>query len=223
VSAAVEELEKYRVELTGFCNRMLGSPEGEDAVQETFIRALRSFDQFERRGSLRSWLYRIARNVCLDMLELRKRRARPVDLGPAREPTADNVSMLPQAGWKEPVPDSRVVPEGDPAAVTDARETVRLALIAALRHLTPRERAVLILCEVLRWKASEVAELLETSVASVTSALQRARTTLAARDLGAETPISVSEVDSRLLNRYVQAFEGYDMDALTELTRAEVA
>jgi RNA polymerase sigma-70 factor, ECF subfamily len=223
LSAAVEELEKYRVELTCFCNRMLGSPDAEDAVQETFIRALRGFEQFEGRGSLRSWLYRIARNVCLDLLEGRKRRALPIDLGPAREPTADNVSMLPQAGWKEPFPDSRVVPEGDPADVTQAHETVRLALIAALRHLTPRQRAVLILCEVLRWKASEVAELLETSVASVTSALQRARTTLASRDLVAETPISVSEVDSRLLNHYLRAFEGYDMDALTELTRAEVA
>jgi RNA polymerase sigma-70 factor, ECF subfamily len=218
----VKELEKYRVELTCLCNRMLGSPDGEDAVQETFIRALRGFAQFEGRGSLRSWLYSIARNVCLDMLEGRKRRAQPLDLGPAREPTADNVSTLPQAFWTEP-PDGRIAPEADPADVAARREMVRLAIIAALRHLPPRQRAVLILCEVLRWRASEAAELLETSVASVTSALQRARATLAASDLTADAPISVGEVDSELLARYVQAFEGYDMDALTELTRADVA
>ena len=212
--AAVDQLEKYRVELTGFCRRIVGEPDAEDAVQETFIRALRSFDRFERRGSLQSWLYRIARNVCFDMLEGQKRRPRPIDLGGAREPTADNLSML---------PDSRAVPEGNPADVTDTRETVRLAIIAALRHLSPRQRAALILCEVLRWKASEVAELLETSVASVTSALQRARATLAARDLSAEAQILVGEADSELLARYVQAFEGYDLDALTEVTRAEVA
>jgi RNA polymerase sigma-70 factor (ECF subfamily) len=220
LSAAVEELEKYRVELTCFCNRMVGSPDAEDAVQETFIRALRGFDQFEGRGSLGSWLYRIARNVCLDMLEGRKRRAFPIDLGPAGEPTADNVRTLPQAFWTEP-PDSRIVPEADPAAVADTREAVRLAIIAALRVLPPRQRAVLILCEVLRWKATEVAELLETSVASVTSALQRARTTLAARDLSAETSVSADGVDAELLARYVQAFEGYDMDALTQLIHVD--
>jgi RNA polymerase sigma-70 factor (ECF subfamily) len=220
VSAAVEELEKYRVELTCFCNRMLGSPDAEDAVQETFIRALRGFDQFEGRGSLRSWLYRIARNVCLDILEGRKRRALPIDLGPANEPTADNVSTLPRAFWTDP-PDGRSVPEADPADVADTRETVRLAVIAALRHLRPRQRAVLILCEVLRWRASEVAELLETSVASVTSALQRARATLAAMDLSAETSISADGVDAKLLARYVQAFESYDMDALTQLIHVD--
>ena len=200
VSAAVEELEMYRVELTCFCNRMLGSPDAEDAVQETFIRALRGFDQFEGRGSLRSWLYRIARNVCLDILEARKRRALPIDLGPASEPTADNMSTLPRAFWTEP-PNDRIVPEADPAAVADTREAVRLAVIAALRHLRPRQRAVLILCEVLRWRASEVAELLETSVASVTSALQRARATLAAMDLSAETSLSADGVDAKLLAR----------------------
>jgi RNA polymerase sigma-70 factor, ECF subfamily len=220
VSPAVEELEKYRVELTCFCNRMLGSPDAEDAVQETFIRALRGFDQFEGRGSLRSWLYRIARNVSLDILEARKRRALPIDLGPANEPTADNVSTLPRAFWTEP-PDDRIAPESDPAAVADTREAVRLAVIAALRHLRPRQRAVLILCEVLRWRASEVAELLETSVASVTSALQRARATLAAMDLSAETSFSADGVDAKLLARYVQAFESYDMDALTQLIHVD--
>jgi RNA polymerase sigma-70 factor, ECF subfamily len=220
VSAAVEALEKYRVELTCFCNRMLGSPDAEDAVQETFIRALRGFDQFEGRGSLRAWLYRIARNVCLDMLEARKRRALPIDLGPGSEPTADNTSRLPGAFWTEPR-DGRSVQGADPADVADLHEVVRLAVIAALRHLGPRQRAVLILCEVLRWKASEVAELLETSVASVTSALQRARATLAARDLSAETTISADGVDAELLAHYVQAFESYDMEALTQLIHVD--
>jgi RNA polymerase sigma-70 factor, ECF subfamily len=220
VSAAVEALEKYRVELMCFCNRMLGSPDAEDAVQETFIRALRGFDQFEGRGSLRSWLYRIARNVCLDILEGRKRRAVPIDLGPASEPTADNVSTLPRAFWADPS-GGPSAPEADPADVADTRETVRLAILAVLRHLRPTQRAVLILCDVLRWRASEVAELLETSVATVTSALQRARATLAAIDLSAETTISAHGVDAKLLARYVQAFESYDMDALTHLIQVD--
>ena len=210
----MEQLEKYRVELTALCNRMLGPVDGEDAVQETFVRALHRFDQFEQRGTLRSWLYRIATNVCFDMLDGRKRRARPMDLGTAREPTADSP-------YTPASPDSRIGPEGDPAEVTEARESVRLALVVALRHLPPKQRAVLILCEVLRWKASEVAELLDTSVASVSSALQRARATLKSRDLNAETPISVGGAHSRLVARYVQAFERCDMEALTELIRAD--
>jgi RNA polymerase sigma-70 factor, ECF subfamily len=220
-SAAVaieDRLEQYRVELTAYCYRMLGSTEAEDAVQETFIRAWRAYDSFEGRSALRSWLYRIATNVCLDMLEGRKRRARPMDLGPAREPEALHLNTLPEVTWIEPMPDGRVVPEGDPAEVTEARETIRLAFVAALQHLPPRQRAVLILCEVLRWKASEVAELLETSVASVNSALQRARATLEANNLTAtETVPSVDEADADLLARYVEAFERYDMDALTSL------
>ena len=212
-----DQLEQYRVELTAFCYRMLGSVEAEDAVQETFIRAWRSFDRFEGRATLRSWLYRIATNVCLDLLEGRKRRARPMDLGPAREPIAENLSM-PEVTWIEPMPDNRIVPEGDPAEVAVARETVRLAFVAALQHLPPKQRAVLILCEVLRWKASEVAELLETSVASVTSALQRARATLEASSVTAATTArSVDEADAELLSRYVDAFERYDMEALTAL------
>ena len=220
LAPAVEErLEQHRSELTAYCYRMLGSPfEAEDAVQETLIRGWKGYDRFEGRAALRSWLYRIATNVCLDMLEGRKRRARPMDLGPAREPVAENLNALPEVTWIEPIPDGRVVPDGDPAEVAQARETVRLALVAALQHLPPRQRAVLILCEVLRWKAAEVAELLDTSVASVNSALQRARATLEASELSAAgTAPSVDAADAELLARYVEAFERYDMDALTSL------
>jgi RNA polymerase sigma-70 factor (ECF subfamily) len=216
--SVADQLEQHRVELTAFCYRMLGSVDAEDAVQETLIRAWRGFDGFEGRAALRSWLYRIATNVCLDMLEGRKRRARPMDLGPAREPEAANLNTLPEVTWIEPMPDSRIVAEGDPAEVVAARETIRLAFVAALQHLPPKQRAVLILCEVLRWKASEVAELLDTSVASVNSALQRARATLEASNVvPSSTAPSVDAADAELLARYVDAFERYDMDALTEL------
>jgi RNA polymerase sigma-70 factor (ECF subfamily) len=213
-------LEQHRAELTAFAYRMLGSSfEAEDAVQETFLRAWKSYDQFEGRASLRSWLYRIATNVCLDMLNGRERRARPMDLGPAKEPEAANLNTLPEVTWIQPMPDGIAVPaEGDPAEVAVARDTIRLAFVAALQHLPPRQRAVLILCEVLRWKASEAAELLETSTASVNSALQRARATLEASDVSAaDTSPSVDEAEAALLARYVEAFESYDMDALTSL------
>src|SRR5947199_801965 len=205
-------LEQHRSELTAYSYRMLGSPfEAEDAVQETCIRAWRAADRFEGRSTLRSWLYRIATNVCLDMLSGRERRARPMDLGPAREPVESNLSTLPEVTWIEPIPDGLGVPEGDPAEVAVARETIRLALVAALQHLPPRQRAVLILCEVLRWKASEVAELLETSVASVNSALQRARATLGAADVSRDAaPGSLDDADRELLARYVDAFQRYD-------------
>jgi RNA polymerase sigma-70 factor (ECF subfamily) len=213
-------LEEHRAELTGYCYRMLGSAfEAEDAVQETLLRAWRGLDRFEGRAALRSWLYRIATNVCLDMLNGRQRRARPMDLGPAREPVAENLTTLPEVTWIEPIPDARVTPaDGDPAEVAVARETVRLAFVATLQHLPPRQRAVLILCEVLRWKASEVAELLDTSTASVNSALQRARATLDASDVRASEPSTqLDESDQELLARYVSAFEAYDMEALTSL------
>src|SRR2546425_1950466 len=216
-------LEQHRVELTAYCYRMLGSAfEAEDAVQETLIRAWSGFDRFEGRAALRSWLYRIATNVCLDMLNGRERRARPMDLGPARSPDAANLNTLPEATWIQPIPDGLVAPEGDPAELAVARETIRLAFVAALQHLPPRQRAVLILCEVLRWKASEVAELLDTSVASVTSALQRARATLEESNLSvADTSSSVDEANAELLARYVRAFEQYDMDALTSLIQED--
>jgi RNA polymerase sigma-70 factor (ECF subfamily) len=212
-------LEERRVELRGYCYRMLASPfEADDAVQETFSRAWRSFDSFEGRASLRSWLYRIATNVCLDMLKSVERRARPMDLGPAREPVVENLHDRPASAWLEPVPDSLVAPDGDPAEVAVARDTVRLAFVAALQHLPPRQRAVLILCEVLRWKASEVAGLLETTPAAVNSALQRARGTLgASKPTAAAGGPQLGESDRLLLERYVAAFEAYDMESLTAL------
>ena len=210
------ELEAHRRELTAHCYRMLGSPfEAEDAVQETLLRAWKSLDRFEGRSTLRSWLYRIATNVCLDMLEGRERRARPMDLGPAGEPIVENL-RTPEVPWLQPVPDSLVA---DPAEAVASRETIRLAFVAALQHLPPRQRAVLILCEVLRWRSAEVAELLETSVASVNSALQRARATLEQVELSPET--SFDEPDRELLERYVRAFEAYDFEELTSLIRED--
>ncbi len=209
VASAFGEVEQYQSELTGYCYRMLGSPfDAEDAVQETLVRAWRSIDRFEGRASLRSWLYRIATNVCLDMLAAGKRRARPMDFGPAREPVVENLNELPEVTWIEPTP--------DPADVTVERETIRLAFVAALQHLPPRQRAVLILCEVLRWQATEVAELLSSSVASVNSALQRARATMATANVQT-VDARPSDVDRELLERYVAAFEAYDIEALTEL------
>ncbi|HYI74871.1 MAG TPA: sigma-70 family RNA polymerase sigma factor [Gaiellaceae bacterium] len=217
-----EQLEQHRVELTAYCYRMLGSLDAEDAVQETFIRAWRAYERFEGRSSFRSWLYRIATNVCFDMLDSRKRRARPMDLGPSGEPIVENL-RTPDQLWIEPMPDGRIVSEsGDPADIIGARESVRLAFVAALQQLPARQRAVLILCEVLRWKASEVAELLDTSVASVNSALQRARATLEASDATPSTTApSVDTADAELLERYVTAFEAYDMSVLTALIRED--
>jgi RNA polymerase sigma-70 factor, ECF subfamily len=207
------QLEQYRRELTAYCYRMLASPfEAEDAVQETFLRAWRGFERFEGRAALRSWLYRIATNVCLDLLSGRERRARPMDLGPAREPIEANLNTLPEVTWIQPIP--------TPDEVAESRETVRLAFVAALQHLPARQRAVLILCEVLRWKASEVAELLETSVASVNSALQRARATLESANV-LDTAPQVDEADADLLARYVEAFQAYDMEALTALIKED--
>ncbi|MFL5966308.1 MAG: sigma-70 family RNA polymerase sigma factor [Gaiellaceae bacterium] len=217
------QLDHYRRELTAYCYRMLGSPfEAEDAVQETMIRAWRGIDRFEGRAALRSWLYRIATNVSLDMLNGRERRARPMDLGPAREPVAANLNTLPEATWIQPVPDTLVAEDADPADVAVGRETVRLAFVAALQHLPPRQRAVLILCEVLRWQATEVAELLDTSVPSVNSALQRARATLSAAEVDTDTsPRTLDEADRELLARYVEAFQRYDIESLTSLIRED--
>jgi len=225
-------LEQYRRELTGYCYRMLGGAfEADDAVQETLLRAWRSYDRFEGRSSLRSWLYRIATNVCFDHLGSSKRRERPMGLGgpqPAEEQYFGDV--LAEDRWLEPVPDDAVLPrEGDPADVAVGRESIRLAFVAALQHLPPRQRAVLVLREVLRWSAAEVAALLDTTVASVNSALQRARATLGSKGLrrpgdaaDAEAAAAGAEarwdqIDQDLLEKYLDAFERYDMEALVAL------
>jgi RNA polymerase sigma-70 factor (ECF subfamily) len=217
----MDQLEPYRTELTGYCYRMLGSSfEAEDAVQETLVRAWRGFDRFEGRAALRSWLYRIATNVCLDMVKGKQRRARPMELGPARPADSPLPAPPTDVAWIEPMPDNRVIaqPSPDPAEQAAERETIRLAFVAALQHLPPRQRAVLILREVLRWKASEVAELLDTSVASVNSALQRARATMAESDVAADHAAPpVDREQQALLERYVDAFERYDLDSLTAL------
>ncbi len=202
------QLEQYRGELTGYCYRMLASPfEAEDAVQETMIRAWRGLDRFEGRSALRSWLYRIATNVCLDLLNGRERRPRPMDLGPAATPVIENLNIPTEVEWLQPVP--------TPEEVALDHDSIRLAFVAALQHLPPRQRAALILSEVLRWQATEIAELLDTSVASVNSALQRARATIASRDMTVGEPLAA--VDRELLERYVAAFQDYDLDALTAL------
>jgi RNA polymerase sigma-70 factor (ECF subfamily) len=215
----MDELEVHRRELTAYCYRMLGSGfDAEDAVQETMVRAWRASDRFEGRSSLRTWLYRIATNICLDMLRGQKRRATPVELGPAQPPVVASLAgMLAPGSWVSPIADDRILPpEADPADLVQIRATVRLAFVAALQHLPPRQRATLILCEVLRWSAAEAAELFGTSVAAVNSALQRARATLSATD----PPADSSELDAaarHLLSRYVEAFEHYDMTALVGL------
>ncbi len=212
-------LEQHRVELTGYCYRMLGSAfEAEDAAQETMIRAWKSIDRFEGRSTLRTWLYRIATNVCLDMLGGRQRRARPMDLGPSVTAPAGPGNTLPENLWLQPIPDSRALPtDADPAELAVARETIRLAFVAALQELPPRQRAVLILREVLHWKADEVATLLDTTVASVNSALQRARATLADSNVSASDTTPVDDAQQELLDRYVEAFERYDIDSLVAL------
>ncbi len=220
--ALEQQLEEHRRELTGYCYRMLGSPfEAEDAVQETMLRAWRGLDRFQGRAALRSWLYRIATNVCFDSLNGRVRRARPMDLGPAVEPIEANLNARPEDTWIEPIPLGLVAAE-DPAQLAEERETLRLAFVAALQHLPPRQRAALILCEVLRWKATEAAELLETSVASINSALQRARATLDDAGATATDPVPVMGREEReLLARYVEAFEAYDIDLLTTVIRED--
>jgi RNA polymerase sigma-70 factor (ECF subfamily) len=213
-------LEEHRRELNAYCYRMLGSSfEAEDAVQDTMVRAWKNLERFEGRAALRTWLYRIATNVCLDMIAGRERRARPMDLGPAREPVIGNLATLPEVTWIEPIPDDSVMPDGgDPAGVAIARESIKLAFVAALQHLPAQQRAVLILREVLRWKATEVAELLDTTVAAVNSSLQRARATIDAGELTqSDGPAPMDAAQRALLARYVDAFERYDIESLTAL------
>ncbi len=214
-----EQLDQHRRDLTGFCYRMLGSgAEAEDAVQETFLKAWQAADRFEGRSSLRTWLFRIASNVCIDMSRSPQRRARPVDLGPVRPPDPVHLrDVLPEDRWITPIADERVIDlGGDPAQVAASRDTIRLAFVSALQHLPARQRAALVLCEVLAWSAREVAELLDTSVPAINSALQRARATLASAPT-AEPSGPLTPGQEALLVRYVDAFERYDMDALARL------
>ena len=224
-TAELGELEQYRSQLTSYCYRMLGSPfDAEDAVQDTLVRAWRSRDRFEGRSALRSWLYRIATNVCIDMIKSRQRRVRPMELGPAQAPVAENLNVRPEATWLEPIPIQLIAPDPDPADVAVEKESVRLALVAALQHLPAKQRAVLILREVLRWEASEVAQLLDTTVQSVNSALQRARATLAKSHVNIADPAPrLSDSDRAMLERYVSAFERYDLTDLTALIREDAS
>ncbi|HVX46944.1 MAG TPA: sigma-70 family RNA polymerase sigma factor [Mycobacteriales bacterium] len=218
-----DDLEPYRRGLTGYCYRMLGSGfEAEDAVQDTLVRAWQRIDQFEGRSSLRSWLYKIATNVCLDMLRGRARRARPMDLGATWTSEDFRGETLPENAWVSPIADDRILPEdGDPSELAAMRESVRLAFVTALQELPARQRAVLILREVLRWRAAEVAELLDSSVASVNSALQRARTALAAAQDSGSDAQPISPEQSQLLRKYVDAFERYDITSLVSLLRED--
>ncbi len=220
------DLEGHRRELTGYCYRMLGSAfDAEDAVQETMVRAWRSLDKFEGRSSLRSWLYRIATNVCMDALGAGQRRARPMDLSAtAWQPVVDSLAaQRANEAWMEPMTDERILPDtADPAEIAAGRESIRLAFVAALQHLPPRQRAVLVLREVLRWRAAEVAELLDTTVASVNSALQRARATLSeTQGESGELYDPLDAGQQELLDKYVEAFEAYDIDTLVTLLRED--
>ncbi|ASW57513.1 RNA polymerase subunit sigma-70 [Plantactinospora sp. KBS50] len=217
-------LDEHRRELTGFCYRMLGSPfDAEDAVQETMVRAWRGMAGFDGRSSLRTWLYRIATNVCLDLARSRARRALPMDLSGPSAPVESAVGApAPAAQWIAPAPDAAVLAvDGDPAELAVARESIRLAFVAALQHLPARQRAVLVLRDVLRFSAAEVAGQLATSVAAVNSTLQRARATMAARAADAGPPATLDPADVELLDRYVAAFERYDIDALVALLHAD--
>src|SRR5438309_8369410 len=209
MTIALAQLEQHRTAVTGHCYRMMGSAvDADDAVQETMVRAWRRLDRFDGRSSLRTWLYRIATNVCLDALADRSRRARPIEEGPEGTVT-DALDVRPRSHWLEPVPDVRVLPtDADPSEHAVLRQSIRLAFVAALQHLPPKQRAVLLLTEVLGWSAAEVAESLEVSVASVNSALQRARATLGSRDVTdmAVTGEPLSDAHSKLVERYVDAF-----------------
>lgn len=217
----ISELELHRTALTGHCYRILGSIlDAEDAVQETMVRAWKSLDRFEGRSSLRTWLYRIATNVCLDLLSQRSRRMRPIEDGPVG--TVDSaLEERPRTHWLEPVPDALAIPaDTNPLELTMMRQSIRLAFVAALQHLPPRQRVALLLADVLGWSAAEIAECLETSTAAVNSALQRARATLAARQVQYDEPLS--EEASALLDRYLDAFHRYDVDELVALMREDV-
>lgn len=209
------EFEQYRPNLTGHCYRMLGSVfDADDAVQETLVRAWRSVDAFEGRAALRSWLYRIATNVCLDFIAERKRRARPIEEAPASR-VGDELSQRPADEWLEPIPDVAVLPaESDPHERALLKESTRLAFVAALQNLPGKQRAALLLTEVLGCSAAEAAECLEMTVPALNSAVQRARAKLENRERHAGP---LTDAQQQLLERYVTAFEAFDVDALTAL------
>ena len=220
-----KDIEVHRRALTGYCYRMLGSgAEAEDAVQETMIKAWKAADRFEGRSSVRSWVFSIATNVCIDMGRSRQRRARPMDLGPVRTPDPVHLSdVLPENTWITPIADEHVIDlQGDPAEVVATRDTIRLAFVSTLQRLSPRQRAALVLCDVLRWPATEVAELLDTSTPSINSALQRARATMAESTPASMPAKALTDDQQRLLARYVDAFQRYDMDALSRLLHEDV-
>ena len=213
--------DPFRRELLAHCYRMLGSVhDAEDLVQETYLRAWRSYDRFEGRSSVRTWLHRIATNACLTALESRGNRPLPTGLGNPSSGPDDTLEQQGEVPWLEPIPDGMV--GGDPASIVSSRESVRLAMIAALQHLPPRQRAVLLLRDVLKWKAAEVADLLEITTAAVNSILQRARAQLdqvaPAED---EVAQPVTQEQRELLARYVSAFENYDVQAIVELFTAD--
>ncbi|MBX3232127.1 MAG: sigma-70 family RNA polymerase sigma factor [Labilithrix sp.] len=217
-ASAATRLEEHRVALTGHCYRMLGSAaEADDAVQETMVRAWKSLDRFEERAAVKTWLYRIATNVCLDALAAAKKsRVRPID-GPAGT-TEDELVAYERTHWLEPIPDAKAIPsDADPSEAAVLKESIRLAFVAALQHLPPRQRAALLLTEVLGWSAAEVADALEMTVAAVNSGLQRARATLATKDVAAHTPLTAKQEE--LVDRYVAAFATYDVDGLVSLLR----
>ena len=220
-----EDIEVHRRALTGYCYRMLGSgAEAEDAVQETMIKAWKAADRFEGRSSIRSWLFSIATNVCIDMGRSGQRRAQPMDLGAVRTPEPVHLSdVLPEHTWITPIADEHVIDlHGDPAEVVAARDTIRLAFVSTLQRLPARQRAALVLCDVLRWPAIEVAELLGTSTPSINSALQRARATMAESAPTAVPAEALTDDQQRLLAQYVDAFQRYDMDALSRLLHDDV-
>ncbi|MFD3707617.1 sigma-70 family RNA polymerase sigma factor [Nocardia sp. NPDC058658] len=222
--AVLAEFETHRRELCAYAYRMLGSSfEAEDAVQETFTRAWRSYDSFEGRASLRSWLYKIATNICLDMLDRPQSRARPMDLNGPGRPDSPLPMPQPDYVWIEPIPNALAF-GADPADHASIRDTLRLAFVAACQHLPATQRAILIMREVLRFSAGETAEALMMSPASVNSALQRARATMSKVQPKVADKFDETDPDQRkLIDDFVSAFEAYDMDALTTLLKADVA
>jgi RNA polymerase sigma-70 factor (ECF subfamily) len=215
--------DRYRRELLAHCYRMLGSVhDAEDLVQETYLRAWRSYHGFEGRSSLRTWLYRIATNACLSALESRSRRPLPTGLGNPSADPGDPLVEQPEVPWLEPVPDAMVGGGSDPATIVASRQSIRLALVAALQHLPPRQRAALVLHDVLKLRAAEVADVLETSTAAVNSSLQRARAQLDQAGLTEDDIVEPTEPGQReLLDRYVQALEDKDISGIIKLFVAD--